>query len=212
MDTPRLPLPLRDALAELAIAALEDEGAAAALRWLADPHGEPPVPAAARLVAVHLIDRGGRTLLAVHAPHAAAVAAHASRALQAAAAAGRPRAADPLTRAAQHAIALWNAGLFFEVHEVLEARWRDATGPTRQALQGVIQIAVAFYHLAHGNERGARTLMSEGRERLARAPASALPALDLGALLASTAAWEAALDGDAPPATDLPRLEPGPAR
>ena len=79
----RFPLPLRNALAELAIAGLDDEDAAAALRWLAAPSSPPAGAAAARLAAVHLIDAGGGALLAVHAPHGDAAAAHAERALRA---------------------------------------------------------------------------------------------------------------------------------
>src|SRR5204862_4902832 len=180
-------------LAELALAAGEDDDAAAALGWLAAPADAPPPAAAARLAAVHLIDPGGRALLPVHAPHAAAVAAHASRALRAAAAFRRGPAGADIVRACRVAAALWNERLFFEVHEVLEAVWRTAAGDTRQALQGVIQIAVAFHHLAHGNQRGARSLLVEGRARVASVPADTLPGLDLQALLGATASFEAAL-------------------
>src|SRR5207247_1073551 len=148
---------------------------------------------AARLAAVHLIDPGGRALLPVHAPHAAAVAAHARRALRAAAAFRRGPPGAGVVRACRVAAALWNEGLFFEVHEVLEAVWKTAAGTERQALQGVIQIAVAYHHLAHGNRRGARSLLAEGRSRLASVPTTALPALDVAGLLAATAPWEAAL-------------------
>lgn len=206
MSRPGLPLPLRNALATLALAALEDDDAHAALCWLAAPVGPPPPRAAPRLVAVHLIDAGGHALLAVHASHRPAITAHAERALRAAGAARRTPpvpGADRATRASHHAAALWQAGLFFEVHEVLEAVWTTATGDTRQALQGVIQIAVAYHHLAHGNLRGARSLLHEGRARLASVPAAALPALDLGALVAATGPWEEGLAGatplDAPP-------------
>ena len=161
MATPGFPLPLRNALAELGLAACEDDAAAAALGWLAAPADAPPPAAAARLAAVHLIDPGGRALLPVHAPHAAAVAAHARRALRAAAAFRRGPPGAGVVRACRVAAALWNEGLFFEVHEVLEAVWKTAAGAERQALQGVIQIAVAFHHLAHGNRRGARSLLQD---------------------------------------------------
>jgi len=54
----RFPLPLRNALAELTIAALDDAGAAAALAWLADPSCAPGNGVTERLTAVHLIDAG----------------------------------------------------------------------------------------------------------------------------------------------------------
>ena len=86
MPTAGLPLPLRNALAALAIAALDDDSAVAALRWLAEPTGELAPGAAKRLADVHLVEPGGAVLLEVHATHAAVAAAHAARALSAAAA------------------------------------------------------------------------------------------------------------------------------
>lgn len=191
---PGFPLPLRNALAELAIAALDDDDAAAALGWLASPGPRAPAALATRLAAVHLLGDDG-ALLGVHRPHGDAIHRHAVRALRAAAArrAGIPAGDTPIGRACAAAVALWNEGLFFEVHEVLERVWASATGPARHALQGVIQIAVALHHHAHGNARGARTLMRDGRERLT-ANRSALPALDVDALLAATAAWQTGLD------------------
>ena len=194
------PLPLRNALAELTIAALEDADARRALAWLATPTAVLSPEAAARLAAVHLIDPGGCELLAVHEAHADAVAAHAARALRAAAGhvAGQT-VADPISRALRQAAALWRERLFFEVHEVLEDVWQTAAGDVRQALQGIIQIAVAYHHLAHGNRRGARTLMHEGRARLAAVPATTLPRLDAPALLAATAAADDALSAGGVP-------------
>jgi hypothetical protein len=212
------PLPLRNALAELAIAALDADDAVAALAWLVEPTGTPPPPAAARLVAAHLVDpvvdSGSTTLLDVHAPHAPAVAEHARRALRAAAARRRARTApqdthessDPLRRAVAGAVALWDERLFFEVHEVLEAVWRTAAGDVRQALQGVIQLAVAFHHLEHGNRRGARSLLVEGRSRLGAVAPDILPGLDVAQLRTATATCETALEtGDA-------SVEPPPLR
>ena len=114
------------------------------------------------------------------------------------------------SRALRSAGALWSEGLFFEVHEVLEAVWKTATGAERQALQGVIQIAVAFHHLAHANPRGARTLLREGRARLASVPPETLSPLDLATLHEATAAWEEGLARSAPPEASPPflRLRP----
>jgi predicted metal-dependent hydrolase len=68
--------------------------------------------------------------------------------------------------AVEDALALWDARLFFEVHEVLEPHWAVATGDTREALQGVIQIAVGWQHLANGNLAGARALLADGAAKL----------------------------------------------
>src|SRR5437870_220623 len=204
-----LPLPLRNALAALAIAALEDDAAVGALEWVARPAGEPPASAGRWLADVHLIERRGTTLLAVHAPHAEAAAAHAARALRAAEAhraSAPPCPGDPITVAVRRAAALWRERLFFEVHEVLEAVWKTAAGEPRHALQGVIQIAVAYHHFAHGNLRGARALMTEGRGRLGGVSPGALPPLDLGALLEATAPWADALAAGGPFPYDPPPL------
>jgi DUF309 family protein family protein len=156
---------------------------------------------------VHLIDAGGRALLPVHAAHAGGVAAHAARALRAAAAYPRAAPADEAVgRAVAQAIALWNEQLFFEVHEVLEAVWKTVDGDARQGLQGLIQIAVAYYHLAHGNLRGARSLLTEGRRRLASVPTETLAGVDAARLLDATAVWEAGLARHAPPDAAPPRL------
>ena len=203
---PGLPLPLRNALAELALAAHDDASARAALAWLAAREGTPPADAAARLAAVHLTEPDSATLLSVHTAHADAIAAHAARALRAAAATRRPVDETPLDRACRVAAALWDERLFFEVHEVLEAVWKTAQGPERQALQGVIQVAVAFHHLAHANVRGARSLLVEGRGRLASVPPATLPAVDVVGFLAATAPWEAALARGDAPADAPPRL------
>lgn len=197
---------MRNALAELALAAGSDDAAEAALAWLAAPAGEPPPAAAARLAAVHLIDAGSHELLAVHASHDHAVAEHARRALRAATAFRRGGQAHGRPRALRLAAALWDERLFFEVHEILEAEWKTEAGAVRQALQGVIQIAVAYHHWLHGNRRGARSLMGEGRRRLASVPTTTLPPLDLAALLAATAASEEALGAGSAPPDALPRL------
>jgi hypothetical protein len=119
----------------------------------------------------------------------------------------RAPAAEPIERAARATLALWNERLFFEVHEVLEAVWKTATGATRQVLQGVIQIAVAYHHLAHGNLRGARDAARRGTCAYPQAPVPrSWEPIDLEHLLAATAAWEPALTAHSPLPDALPRL------
>ena len=93
------------------------------------------------------------------------LAARARRASEALADAPLARPAD--TGAALAAAArLFDAGLFFEVHELLEPHWLVAERDTREALQGLIQIAVGWQHLANGNVAGARALLTDGATRL----------------------------------------------
>ena len=62
---------------------------------------------------------------------------------------------------------LFNARRYFECHEVWEALWREITGPERELLQGLIQLAVAYYHATRGNRLGANYLYRRGRTRVA---------------------------------------------
>lgn len=101
--------------------------------------------------------------------------------------------------ALDRAAALFDAGLGFEVHEVLEPYWAAAGGAEREALQGLIQVAVGYQHLANGNAAGAQALLAEGTARL---EAGALPGLDLGAFARAVRASLAALPGRTP----LPRF------
>jgi hypothetical protein len=72
------------------------------------------------------------------------------------------------------ALVLWNAGLFFELHELLETVWRVAEGADRTALKGLIQAAGVYVHQLRGNaaaagglaQRARRNLLA-GRDRLA---------------------------------------------
>jgi uncharacterized protein len=55
---------------------------------------------------------------------------------------------------------------YFECHEVLEKLWLTQKEPEKQLTQGLIQIAVANYHLQNGNNLGARKLLVKGLKRL----------------------------------------------
>jgi hypothetical protein len=72
------------------------------------------------------------------------------------------RSMGQVERAIQQAAWLFNEGLFFEVHEVLEAVWLKQGEQTRPFLQGLIQIAVGFHHLQNRNLPGALSLLREG--------------------------------------------------
>jgi uncharacterized protein len=65
-------------------------------------------------------------------------------------------------------VAEFNAGFFFECHDTLEDLWSGVRGPSRDFFQGLIQVAVGFYHLSNGNSGGAATLLRRGLGRLAK--------------------------------------------
>jgi predicted metal-dependent hydrolase len=58
----------------------------------------------------------------------------------------------------------FNQQRYFDSHEVWEDLWIDETGPSRLFYKGLIQAAVALYHLARGNLHGADKLL-EGSQR-----------------------------------------------
>jgi predicted metal-dependent hydrolase len=89
---------------------------------------------------------------------------------------------EPAPRRLRVGVHLFNAGEFFECHEVLEELWRDEPGPIRELYQGILQVGVGFYHLGRGNHRGAVNLLGYGIARLERVPPDA-HGLDVRALL-----------------------------
>jgi predicted metal-dependent hydrolase len=104
------------------------------------------------------------------------------------------------------AIALFNRAEWYGCHDLLEDLWHQNQGPDRQALQGLLQIAVAHLHLERDNLRGATVLLGEGLGRLKPYGNQAL-GLELGPLLAAVSQRLQALQQGLPPAEGpLPRL------
>jgi hypothetical protein len=137
-----LPLPLRNRLAGLILRALSDRASREELRAWAGSSGDVAEP---------------------HAAEARARARRAARMLdRRPLAPAKPALADALESAGD----LFNARLYFEVHELLEPHWVLAAGREREAIQGLIQGAVALEHLANGNIRGAQSLLAEAVRKL----------------------------------------------
>lgn len=107
--------------------------------------------------------------------------------------------------------ALFNAGRYFEAHEVWEALWLTESGERRRLLQGLIQLAAALYKASEGGSaRGCVRLLDTGIAKLDgipdRATGLALARLrrDLRAFRTRAESWMA---GDsAAPARPFPKL------
>jgi hypothetical protein len=62
-------------------------------------------------------------------------------------------------------IRLFNAGEFYECHEVIEHEWHAESRPIRRLYQGILQIGVGFLHARRGNHTGALLLLADGIEK-----------------------------------------------
>jgi hypothetical protein len=67
---------------------------------------------------------------------------------------------------------LFNQGNYFEAHEELELAWREEKGPVREMYRGILQVAVAYYHILRGNYRGAVKMFARTRTWLGPFPDS----------------------------------------
>ena len=95
---------------------------------------------------------------------------------------------------------------FYEAHDALEELWSGVRGPSRDFFQGLVQAAVAFYHLGNGNREGARRLFDRALARLEPYP-QRYAGVDAGPLRAALGRFHDALAaGDEPPAEEPPPL------
>jgi uncharacterized protein len=60
----------------------------------------------------------------------------------------------------------FNTGHYFEAHDTLEDLWRETSGSDKLFLQGLIQVAVGFYHFFNGNNKGAVSQLLKGMTKL----------------------------------------------
>ena len=153
----------RDALADLLLEALDEAATAATVRGLAADvraavAGPPPHALAEKLRCVLTPDfeMDWPAVRAKLLQYGAVLEGWSGQA-----------GASALEVVLQKSALLFNQHLFFEVHEVLEPQWMKEQGEVKSFLQGLIQIAVAFYHLGRGNLAGTRSLLHEGLIKIA---------------------------------------------
>ena len=194
-----LPLPLRNRLAELILDALHDADARAGLRALVAVGADPGAlgdAAPPERFPLDFFERAAEGLVPrrAFAVHARDLAERAEAAWRAVGARPLDPATPSLAETLEAAGALFDAGLYFEVHELLEPCWFRALGREREALQGLIQIAVGFQHLVNGNRRGALALLHDGAAKAAAGALDELPLAEFatgarrcGAMLAALA-------------------------
>jgi hypothetical protein len=164
-------LTLRNAVADLTLRALHDARAREALHALARLCEDPQDAAAAHLAPLFSPDlvEPGEHGLRFHprwSTHVDELCGRIRRADGMLATAQLAPAAAGLAAALGSARGLFDARLYFEVHELLEPYWVGAQGAEREPIQGLIQAAVALEHLANGNLRGARSLLGDAISKL----------------------------------------------
>jgi len=64
--------------------------------------------------------------------------------------------------------ALWDAELFFEVHEWLEQAWHQSRGDAKKSCQAVIRAAGVYIHLEAGHRGSAVRLAAKAADGLSR--------------------------------------------
>jgi predicted metal-dependent hydrolase len=84
----------------------------------------------------------------------------------------RPNCAAPPPPLLTRGVNEFNRGEFFACHETLETLWKQERARVRELYQGIIQVAVACYHLERGNYRGSVILLKRGLEHLRAFPAT----------------------------------------
>ena len=99
------------------------------------------------------------------------------------------------------AVELFNAGRYFEAHEVLERLWLAADALDRELYQGVLQVAVGLHHEEQGNRKGAASMLAKAVARLTPLAPSHM-AVDVARLLDDVRAFQ----GVPPGARRAPRV------
>lgn len=101
----------------------------------------------------------------------------------------------------------FNAGRYFDAHEVWEEIWLRSSGDAKLFYQMLIQAAVGLYHYERGNARGARGMHANVVDKLKRLPSFHL-SLDLDDFSRQFTGFFANLienNDEAPPPADRPR-------
>jgi predicted metal-dependent hydrolase len=74
--------------------------------------------------------------------------------------------AQPLHPDAIKGLKLFNQGEYFAAHEWLEEAWMADLSPGRDLYRGVLQVAVAYFHVEQENYRGAMKMFQRARQWL----------------------------------------------
>jgi hypothetical protein len=80
---------------------------------------------------------------------------------------------DDIWAPLRQSMVLWNVGLYFEVHELLENIWHTTAEPLRSALKGLIQAAGVYIHFLWGHQNAAERLARKAHRHISENRAGA---------------------------------------
>jgi hypothetical protein len=66
---------------------------------------------------------------------------------------------QPLPDLARQGVEQFNAGEYYQQHDLFEALWVQTATPVRDLYRAVLQVGVAYYQITRGNGRGARKML-----------------------------------------------------
>ena len=69
-----------------------------------------------------------------------------------------------------HGVAAFNAGRFFEAHEIWEALWNETVGEEKRFVQGLVQLAAGYLKLSSAQYPGALKLLTRACQTLQTYP------------------------------------------
>ncbi len=104
-------------------------------------------------------------------------------------------------------IAAFNAGAFFEAHEIWEVLWDDCEGETKRFVQALVQLAAGYHKLEIGVRGGAVKLLGRALTTLleVRGAVAPIPLAPLCAVVRTHR--DQLVSGAELAASDAPRLE-----
>ncbi|HEX9986168.1 MAG TPA: DUF309 domain-containing protein [Thermoanaerobaculia bacterium] len=100
----------------------------------------------------------------------------------------------------------FNSHQFWEAHESWEHLWLADRSAEREFLQGLIQLAAAYYHVRRGNARGAVRLFDAALRRLEPFPARFRDIDREAAVVTARRHREIVAGGGSVPDHEFPRL------
>ncbi|HEX9680754.1 MAG TPA: DUF309 domain-containing protein [Anaerolineales bacterium] len=109
---------------------------------------------------------------------------------------------SPLSALARRGIELFNAGEYFEAHEVLEHAWMEAPEADGTVYRALLQVAVALLQVERKNARGATKMVLRVRQWLDPLP-DRCKGIDLAAVKRTVAEMDESLRAGVLPASNV---------